>query len=79
MRNILGVIERKMLGALMILVDDNGIVDASNIEIANTMGYAKAGGALTLAAKVLESENYIIVLNREAPKREGRKYKILIP
>lgn len=59
MRIGLGVIERKVLGALLILANENNTIEATLEVIAQTMGYKSAGGALTFALKSLERENYI--------------------
>jgi len=67
----LGTIERKVLGALIILADQNKIAYASLIDIADLIGYKKTGGALTFAIKILERDNYIVKIGQ-------RKYKILI-
>jgi len=66
----LRTVERKVLGALLILADDNMIVDADTITIAHTMGYKSTGGAITFAMQALEMKNYITV--------ENNKFKVLI-
>lgn len=62
----LGTIERKVLGALMILADkaSNNTVKASMLEIAELIGYKATGGALSFAIKVLERDNYLVKIGR---------------
>lgn len=67
----LGVIERKVLGALIMLADNNNVVTASMNKLAEVMGYNASGGALTFAVKILERDNFIV-------KTDRGKYKILI-
>lgn len=67
----IGVIERKVLGALLTMSDDNGIVSTNLANLASRMGYKKSGGALTFAIKILENENYI-------SKQDKQVYKVLI-
>lgn len=64
-------IERKILGALFILDDGSGMVNASLQQIADRISYKKSGGTITYALKMLERDNYIIRVNRSV-------YKILI-
>ena len=55
-------IERKVLGALLILCDKEHKVHNITIDtIANAMGYKKSGGAISFALKILEYENHIAV------------------
>lgn len=67
----LGTIERKVLGAMLIMADDNHIINATLKEIATAIGYKSSGGALTFAIKILEHNNYIV-------KTAERQYKLLI-
>lgn len=67
----LGVIEKKVLGALMIMADKDNIVKATTVLIAKTVGYKSPGGALTFALKILERDNFIIPIGKYT-------YKILI-
>lgn len=69
--NNLGVIERKVLGALFLLADENHIASCLLVDIADLMGYKTVGGALTFAIKILERDNYIIKLG-------NHKYQLLI-
>lgn len=55
----LGVIEKKVFGALVILSNQKSIVKASTTQIAKTMGYKRSGGAITFALKSLEFNNLI--------------------
>lgn len=67
----LRVIEKKVLGALLILSNEVLEVKTSNAEIARTMGYKASGGAITFALDALEMKNYINL--------EGKgHYKVLI-
>ena len=67
----LGVVEKKVLGALMILADENNTVKTTMANVAHIIGYKKTGGALTFALRILERDNFIV---RIAP----RTYKLLI-
>lgn|GEM_PF-1742184 len=69
----LGVIERKVLGALLVLADNskNNTVKATMKEVADLIGYKSSGGALSFAFKILERDNYIVCVNRST-------YKLLI-
>jgi hypothetical protein len=55
----LGVIERKVFGALVILSNSQHVAKVSTSTIAKTMGYKKSGGAITFALKSLEMNNHI--------------------
>lgn len=55
----LGVIEKKVFGALMILANDDMVATTTLRKIAEVMGYKEVGGALTYAIKVLEMKNFI--------------------
>jgi hypothetical protein len=68
---VLRPIERKVLGALLILCNQGMEAKASTTEIANTMGYKQAGGAITTAIYALEIKNFLSVIERGV-------YKILI-
>ena len=69
----LGVIERKVLGALLVLADNskNNTVKATMKEVADLIGYKSSGGALSFAFRILERDNYIVCVNRST-------YKLLI-
>lgn len=67
----LGGVEKKVLGALLILSDRNFEANATLSQIANQMGYKKPGGALSFALKALEMQNHIAVIGKN-------KYKVLI-
>ncbi len=69
----LGVVEKKVLGALMILAGGATEVVATSRHIADTMGYKSPGGAITFALRVLERDNY---LARIPNVRSG--YRLLI-
>ncbi len=60
----LGTVEKKVLGALLILADDDMTVKASKSKIAETMVYRKTDGALTFAIEALEMKNYITTIER---------------
>lgn len=67
----IGVVEKKVLGALLIMCDDDMEVHARLRDIADKMGYASVGGAMTFAIRLLETHNYITVLGNQ-------HYKVLI-
>lgn len=67
----LGIIEKKVLGALLILAKGENTIEATQQQIADTMKYKKSGGAITYAIKMLEHDNYIVKLDKH-------RYKILI-
>ena len=58
----LGVIEKKVLGALIILSNTQNNANVSTTQIAKAMGYKKSGGAITFALKSLELNNHIAKL-----------------
>lgn len=68
--SMLGKVERKTLGALLIMCDENMSVRASKGEIATKMGYKASGGAITFALQSLEMKNFITV--------EDGAYKVLL-
>ncbi|RJE47703.1 MULTISPECIES: hypothetical protein [unclassified Dehalobacter] len=67
----MGVIERKVLGALLILSDENKNVEATKTKIADTMGYKEPGGAISFALQILERDNWLV-------KTGIRSYKLLV-
>lgn len=68
----LGVVEKKVLGAMMILANEVNVVKATITDIAETMGYKTTGGAITYALRVLERDNFVARLPQK------RTYKLLI-
>jgi hypothetical protein len=54
-------IEKKVLGAMLILSDEDMNLKATMKNIATVMGYKEAGGALTFAIQALEMKNLIDV------------------
>ena len=60
----LSTIDKKVLGALIILADDHMVVNASTVQIAQRMGYKKSGGAVTYALRMLEANNFITLLGK---------------
>ena len=67
----LRTVEKKVLGAMLILADDDMNVKTSMKQLAETMGYKKAGGALTFAIEALEMKNYIATIGKG-------QYKVLL-
>lgn len=63
-------VEKKVLGAMLILTDSEMVVNASMAKLATTMGYKQPGGALTNAIQALEMKNFIT--------SENGKYKVLL-
>lgn len=70
MRGI-GIVERKILGALLLMCNDNMEVSCTLRSIADVMEYKTVGGAMTYALEMLEMKNYIV-------KLEKGRYKILL-
>lgn len=64
-------IERKVMGAMLIMTDENNIAKVTLQDVANLIGYKKTGGALSFAIKILERDNYLV-------KIASQTYKILI-
>ena len=60
----LNVVEKKVLGAMLIIADDQMNVTSTNSFIANKMGYKRSGGAITFAIQALEMKNFIYVLGK---------------
>ena len=69
--NDMGVIERKVIGAMLIMTDENNIAKVTLQDVADLIGYKKSGGALSFAIKILERDNYLV-------KIASQTYKILI-
>lgn len=69
--NVLSSTERKVLGALLLLANNDLMVNVTRKELAETMGYKSTGGQITLGLKMLDIKNYITQLNQN-------EYKILI-
>jgi hypothetical protein len=67
----LGAIERKVLGAMLILADREKVVKTTMKKLAETMGYKSSGGALNLAIQILERDNFIV------KESEGR-FRVLV-
>lgn len=55
----LTIIERKVLGALLILANEDYIVNASMRNVADKMGYKNPGGSITASLRILEMQNYV--------------------
>lgn len=69
----LSVIERKMLGALIQLMNDEMFVHVSMIDLARRMGYTATGGGLTFALQALEMKNHIAITQLAEKGHRGRK------
>lgn len=67
----LRTVERKVLGALIQLANDDMSVEASHGEIALRMGYKKTGGMINYALDSLEIKNYITKVGKD-------RYTVLI-
>lgn len=67
----LRVVEKKVLGAMLILADDNMNLETTFQRISEAMGYRSTGGAITFAIQALEMKNYIAVVGKG-------KYRILL-
>lgn len=63
-------VERKVLGALLLLCDDNMFVKATHKDIAEAMGYKSVGGAISFAIQALDMKNFI--------SSDKGQYKVLI-
>lgn len=55
----LSTVEKKVLGALLILSDNDMNANVTMKEIADVMGYKAVGGAITFAIRSLSMKNYI--------------------
>lgn len=55
----LRTVEKKVLGAMLMLSDNQMSVDVPMKTIATTMGYKETGGAITFAIQALEMKNFI--------------------
>lgn len=67
----LSLVERKVLGALLIRVNEDMEVNIRMSEIARIIGYKTVGGALSNAIKILEMKNYLVPLEKGG-------YKVLL-
>lgn len=69
--NDMGTVERKVMGAMLIMADEDNIAKVTLQDVADIIGYKKTGGALSFAIKILERDNYLV-------KIASQTYKILI-
>lgn len=60
----LRVVERKVLGALLQLADNDLNVTCTQKELAQRMGYKQTGGAINFALEGLEIKNYLSRLGK---------------
>lgn len=67
----LGLVERRVLGALMVLSNSEKEIEANTTEIAEAIGYKRNGGSISSALKILQYENIITKIDK-------RRYKLLI-
>lgn len=67
----LRTVEKKVLGAMLILANDDMVVKAKMLDIARAMGYRAVGGAITFAIDSLEMKNLI-------SKEEQGVYRVLL-
>lgn len=65
MSSPLGVVEKKVLGAMLILANEDMEVRCRLKDIADKMGYAAVGGAMTFAIRLLETHNYIRIIGKQ--------------
>lgn len=70
--NNLGVVEKKVLDAMMLMANNNNIVKTTIKNIAETIGYKQSGGAITFALKILERDNFVERLP------EKKTYRLII-
>lgn len=72
--------ERRVLGALLQMSGSDGIVEATQVRIAEQIGYKRQGGIISLAFRTLEMMNYIVVLRhgRAGDRVNWYKIKVLI-
>jgi hypothetical protein len=75
--NRLSIVERKVLGALMMMANDQGIVQTKLGDIAHLIGYKQGGGIITYAIKFLEMSNYIVI-NQKGTTTKKAEYKVLV-
>ena len=68
----LGVVERKVLGALMLMANEANEVKTTVRKIAETIGYKEPGGAISFALRILERDNHIV----RVPNQKST-YKVL--
>lgn len=68
----LGVVEKKVLDAMMLMANNNNIVKTTIKNIAKAIGYKKPGGAITFALKILERDNFVERLP------EKKTYRLII-
>jgi hypothetical protein len=57
----MSTVERKVLGGLIGMMDDDGRVECLAKELAHRIGYKNTGGAITFALLVLEMKNMIAI------------------
>lgn len=57
-------VERKVLGALLILADDDMSIKTPLREVARVMGYKEVGGVITYAIQTLALKRFIQINNK---------------
>ena len=67
----MGVVERKVLGGLIGMMNDDGVVECLAKELAHRIGYKNTGGAITSALLILEMKN-LIAIERKFDKHSGK-------
>ena len=71
--------ERKLLGALLQLSDDDGNVSVPNMKtIAIKMEYKGMGGAISYALKMLEILNMIVVTKKPSTQEKNYIIRVLL-
>lgn len=78
MANDLNVIERKVLGALIMLSDTEGNVTTNMSQIARKIGYKTSGGVLGLCLKSLALQNLINFEHTGEVVSNQRKIKVKV-
>jgi len=67
----MNIVERKLLGGLLQVTNDNMVANISVSDLAYRCGYKAPGGIHTYALKMLEIDNHITKLDKD-------KFKVLI-
>jgi deoxyribose-phosphate aldolase len=66
-----GGVEKKVLGALIMMANKEMVATASNTTIAKRIGYKASGGIITYALRMLEMKNFIAPMG-------NNQYKVLL-
>lgn len=74
----MSTVERKVLGGLIGMMDDDGRVECLAVDLAHRIGYKSTGGAITFALTILEMKNMIAIEKKFEKNGRGTKLRGVI-